>query len=120
MPAAPPLLSITTGWPSASCIFGCRLWATKSRLPPGGKGTTNLIGRFGYGCACTALHRQAASTSSSLFILSSLPRPTGDRRHPGRERWDCPRSRASLLLGGGPLALAAFLVPEAAFHLRAV
>jgi hypothetical protein len=46
-PAAPPLLSITTGWPSTSCIFGCSVRATKSRLPPGGNGTTNLIGRFG-------------------------------------------------------------------------
>src|SRR5436190_1447860 len=66
MPAAPPRLSMITGWPSTSCIFGCRLRATKSRLPPGGKGTTNLIGRLGYGCAST---RELNSNTARIKVL---------------------------------------------------
>ena len=47
MPPAPPLFSMTTCWPSASESFGWMVRAMKSRFPPGGKGTMNLIGRLG-------------------------------------------------------------------------
>jgi hypothetical protein len=47
MPAAPGLLSMTTGWPRPADIFWPSTRASTSVAPPAWKGTTRRIGLFG-------------------------------------------------------------------------
>jgi hypothetical protein len=46
-PPAPPRLSMTICWPSASPSLSAMARAMMVALPPGGNGTTRVIGRFG-------------------------------------------------------------------------
>ena len=43
--------SITTCWPSDLLMRSPTIRAMMSLVPPGGSGTTSVIGRLGYGCA---------------------------------------------------------------------
>jgi hypothetical protein len=47
LPFAPPRLSTTTGWPSCSDSLTAISRPMMSLVPPGGNGTTILIGRTG-------------------------------------------------------------------------
>ena len=47
-PPAPPRLSIIICWPKAWPIGSCMMRAITSVPPPGGYGTTNLIGLVGH------------------------------------------------------------------------
>src|SRR5215204_5403725 len=46
-PPPPPRFSISTGLPMRSCTYGAIARSTTSMLPPGGNGTTNVIGPVG-------------------------------------------------------------------------
>ena len=48
-PAAPALFETTTGCLSARSSAGGSARAVRSAMPPGGNGTTMVIGRVGYG-----------------------------------------------------------------------
>src|SRR6218665_3562579 len=65
MPAAPPLLSMTMGAPSAAEIS----WATSrviwSAAPPAGQGTTNRIGAFCANAAVAAASAKARQPSGA-------------------------------------------------------
>src|SRR6218665_45811 len=67
-PLAPARLSTTTGWPSACCKSLAMRRATTSVMPPGGKGTTRVMGRLGHGAASAAsagaLPRHAAMAAA--------------------------------------------------------
>jgi hypothetical protein len=47
LPAAPPRLSMTTCWPSASPSLGLTMRDSTSAPPPGGHGTMKRIGLLG-------------------------------------------------------------------------
>jgi hypothetical protein len=47
LPLAPGRFSITTGWPSNRAIPSAKSRAAKSVPPPGGLGTSTVIGRLG-------------------------------------------------------------------------
>ena len=47
MPPAPPRLSTITFWPMFSAIFSATVRPSRSVEPPGGYGTTSLIGLAG-------------------------------------------------------------------------
>jgi hypothetical protein len=47
VPPAPPMFSITIGWPSAASNGAERIRASASDGPPGGNGATMVIGRPG-------------------------------------------------------------------------
>src|SRR6218665_2133087 len=53
-PLAPARLSTTTDCPSACCKSLAMRRATTSVMPPGGKGTTRVMGRLGHGAASAA------------------------------------------------------------------
>src|SRR6218665_3493123 len=65
MPAAPPLLSMTMGAPSAAETS----WATSrviwSAAPPAGEGTTNRVGGFCANAAVAAASAKASQTSGA-------------------------------------------------------
>jgi hypothetical protein len=47
VPPAPPRLSTTNCWPIASAIRSVTMRATMVVLPPGGNGTTRVMGLVG-------------------------------------------------------------------------
>src|SRR5262245_58974962 len=47
VPPAPPTFSITTGWPSVSCMGSWMMRAIASSAPPGGNATSMVTGRSG-------------------------------------------------------------------------
>jgi len=47
MPPAPPMFSITICWPSDRDMLSWTMRAIASVAPPGGNGTTSVIGRLG-------------------------------------------------------------------------
>jgi hypothetical protein len=47
LPPAPPAFSTTTGWPSDVRMCSARMRVSVSVAPPGGNGTTMVIGRAG-------------------------------------------------------------------------
>src|SRR5213083_954476 len=60
-----------TGWPRMRDITAPNGRPVISAIPPGGNGTTMVIGRFGYDCAC-AVEKSTASTNAVMnLILSS-------------------------------------------------
>src|SRR5688572_27611998 len=73
-PAAPARLSTTTGCPSGSAMCCAMSRPMVSTAPPGGHGTTILIGLFGY-CACAAAATSAKAAKATrlrrAFIGSS-------------------------------------------------
>src|SRR5262249_45224300 len=77
VPPAPPRLSTTTGWPSASDIFGEMGRAITSAGPPGTKPTMMRIGFVGKVCAVAApgaRHRTPAIVSAiHLIVMVSAP-----------------------------------------------
>src|SRR5262245_23108729 len=101
VPPAPVRFSITTCWPIARDIVSAVTRATKSRPPPGAKGTMKRIGRLGQawstcpwaralGNPTTATHaakarsmRQRRSILSMLFLPIFSWRPRHSRRHGG-------------------------------------
>src|SRR3954469_14029319 len=72
LPPAPPTFSTTTDCPSVVRMRSAMMRATTSVEPPGGKGEMIVIGRDGYGCACTAATAPTkASAKITTFIDSS-------------------------------------------------
>jgi hypothetical protein len=47
LPPAPPTVSMTSGWPSATRIGSAKSRASVSTGPPAGNGTMIVIGRVG-------------------------------------------------------------------------
>src|SRR5687768_9863152 len=77
-PAAPGLLSMTTFWPSRAPIPFARRRAVVSACPPGGNGTTSMIGLVGYSCCAIVLSAQATTASPTararrMLIISRRP-----------------------------------------------
>src|SRR5206468_1874629 len=66
----PPLFSTTTGWPSECDILSATMRATRSADPPGGYGTTSLMGRLGNLSCANAAVPTIAATSSIRDLLS--------------------------------------------------
>jgi hypothetical protein len=67
-PPPPARFSITTGLPIRSCSFGAIARRITSILPPGGNGTTKVIGPDGKSCAqagAAAMKRAPTPTNSS-------------------------------------------------------
>jgi hypothetical protein len=73
VPVAPGLLSVMTVWPSRSCIFGPMARATVSVEPPGGKGTTSVIG-LAAGQACPELVDVACACALPAALASAMAR----------------------------------------------
>src|SRR5713226_6697356 len=69
-PPAPPRLSTTICWPSASPSLSAMMRAMMVALPPGGNGTTSVIGRFGYCCA--AAGGAAAPMAAVSAIIATI------------------------------------------------
>ena len=65
VPLAPPRLSMTTGRPSASLIFGATSRATTSS-GPGGNGTTMVIGRAGQVWAGTSRPKEHNAVTTAV------------------------------------------------------
>src|SRR5260370_36835234 len=61
-PRAPAWFSITMDCPSNDAIFSVRTRLMKSDGPPAGKGTTNLMERFGNSSAASALDHARTPT----------------------------------------------------------
>ena len=75
-PEAPPLLSTTTGTPSAALRCGCSRREMASTLPPGGKGATRRIGpagQAGWAMAGAARTRPLASAARRVNMMRKLP-----------------------------------------------
>src|ERR1700680_5131586 len=64
-PPAPPRLSTTIGRPSASLSLSAMIRAMMVVLPPGGNGTTSVIGRLGYGWAIAGPETTACVAASA-------------------------------------------------------
>src|SRR5574343_602614 len=65
LPLAPPLFSITTGWPSSLPSGSAVRRAEVSTTPPGGLGTTRVTGRPGCSCATAGEAARAASRAAT-------------------------------------------------------
>src|SRR5262245_39146768 len=57
-------LSTTICWPSASASLSAMMRAMMVALPPGGNGTTSVIGRLGAGCAHAGAPQMAIAISA--------------------------------------------------------
>src|SRR5262245_60488940 len=70
----PGLLSMITGWPSLSDSQLAMMRASTSVVPPGGYGTTHLIGLFGYCCAkaLPAKASRAIATTRTKRCIETL------------------------------------------------
>jgi hypothetical protein len=71
LPPPPLRLSTTTGCPSVTDSLSATMRAMLSTPPPGGYGTTSVIGLVGYSSATTATQNR---------IVSNVPNHAG--RHP--------------------------------------
>ena len=60
------------GWPIDSLIFCASVRAVRSAPPPGGKGTTSLIGRFGYGAVCADAPVMPMSVASMVTTNANV------------------------------------------------
>src|SRR5512133_91756 len=84
VPPAPARFSTTTGWPSRAASPAATRRPSRSLDPPGGKGTTSLIGRVGK-AGCASAGRATAPSASpiaprrpmraavSFVVISSFP-----------------------------------------------
>src|SRR5258706_8306511 len=72
IPAAPLRFSTTTGLGHFALSFVATVRAEISVPPPGGKGTTNVIGLEGYGCENAFVAMTSANTKNKVrnFITS--------------------------------------------------
>jgi hypothetical protein len=95
LPLAPPLLSTITFCPSCSPSLCASRRATRSVGPPGGKGTTIVIGLAGQACANAGAPEQARAAAA---ITAARTR--------GRLRW-------VLLTGMGFSSGLSFVIPAA-------
>jgi len=77
-PLAPGRLSTTTCWPKASASFGCRMRATRSVAPPGGKPTIIRTGREGNDWA------RAAGTAPASAAVAQAAVQAAERDIRGR------------------------------------
>src|SRR6218665_1199835 len=86
VPVAPGLLSTTTVWLSRCCSDCDSTRATMSVEPPGGKGTTIVIGRSGHDpwamagrgpVAARPIARTASGTDSASDLLCTVLSPGG-------------------------------------------
>src|SRR3954465_1989220 len=68
LPPPPPTFSSTTGWPSASLIFGPTRRAMMSTGPPGGKATRTRMGFVGYDWALAAVANRTMNNLRSVFM----------------------------------------------------
>src|SRR6266850_2988728 len=79
VPPAPPTFSTTTVWPSGARMRSAMMRAAVSVEPPGGNGTTRVIGREGNPCACAAAAQAANAIAATKFIaLPSVQCETTD------------------------------------------
>src|SRR5882672_7268420 len=79
VPPAPPTFSTTTVWPRGARMRSAMMRAAVSVEPPGGNGTTRVIGREGYPCACaTAAQATNAIAATHLIAPPSLQCETTD------------------------------------------
>jgi hypothetical protein len=74
MPLAPALFSTTTGWPMERESWSAEKRASVSVTPPGGHGTTSLIGLLGY-CARSGSDTASAAASSVRFRRPAFIEP---------------------------------------------
>src|SRR3954469_2987201 len=78
VPPPPARFSPSTGLPRRSCSFGAMARNTTSMPPPGGKGTTKVIGRFGKSSAAigapvaASVHAARAATIHRRDIIAVL------------------------------------------------
>src|SRR5689334_11473944 len=75
MPSAPPApvrLTITTGCFSDFSIMAASGRPTMSATPPGGNGTTIVIGWAGYPCATASWEKNQAKTRTALRDMDLL------------------------------------------------
>src|SRR5882672_9179525 len=70
VPPAPPTFSTTTVWPRGTRMRSAMMRAAVSVEPPGGNGTTRVIGREGKPCACAAAAQAANAIAATNFIAS--------------------------------------------------
>src|SRR6185437_17102400 len=82
VPAAPPVFSITTVWPSSGRICSARKRASVSVAPPAGNGTIMAIGRVGYSCAAAipsdaATPKRPTTIAAETFSNPRIPPPPG-------------------------------------------
>src|SRR5688572_5799970 len=68
----PGLLSTTAGWPQASVNFAARMRPSVSLKPPGGYGTTILIGLVGYWARTEDAKANSSAASNDLDISGTL------------------------------------------------
>ena len=84
-PPAPAWFSITMDCPSNDAIFSVRTRLMKSDGPPAGKGTTNLMERFGNSSAASALDHARTPTKHktrmSMDMQSRSLRSVPDREY---------------------------------------
>ena len=68
VPLAPPRLSTITDWPSRFCISTLIVRAIVSLDPPGGNGTTSVIGFSGNAASATFAPRVSAASAMRARI----------------------------------------------------
>src|SRR5258707_10905860 len=81
VPPAPGLLSMTKGWPKASCSFCPTRRAAMSVACPGGQGTTTRTGFDGQDCAWAAQPSSAAATSTKILAIETSSRASINFHH---------------------------------------
>src|SRR6185503_1774646 len=104
MPPAPPRLSTTNVWPSASVYFFARSRAVRSVVPPGAAGTMMRTGLAGQVCACadTPTHDNTVMMAAAIDFILYLRGKLGARRlHAHHAQMFEPSSPATLLIRAG-------------------
>src|SRR5260370_11904137 len=75
MPLAPPLLSISTGWPHICESLSATMRVLMSVEAPGGNGTTKVTRPLGNACACAAPATPDALSAANSARLPSFVAP---------------------------------------------
>jgi hypothetical protein len=69
---------MTMGWPNSIANLGATKRAMLSIKPPGGKGTTSLIGRAGQACAEAVLAKKGVMAAKAAAAAIQFLRCMGD------------------------------------------
>src|SRR4051812_44070955 len=77
MPAAPPMFSITSGWPSRVCSSAAAARMMTSVTLPAAIDTITRIGFEGYCCACAVAAPRANARPSIKRATTCIPLPPG-------------------------------------------
>jgi hypothetical protein len=72
MPPAPPIFSITTGWPSSSPIRCANNRASTSLGPPAANGLIMVMGRVGHCWASTWVAKLNEAAASSAVNIRDI------------------------------------------------